>query len=222
MEQKLSIWSSGLKQKRWWPIYVGVYKILEDRLLNWLNFRVDEGAKGLTESFQTFIGNLTIITWIAVPLFFIWLLYLTWKDTRRGSAEQLELTPGDKQWASNFERIAENVSFIKQLRAVENQLIKNTHYNMEGSVAYFFNKFCEEPLITDIIQQDNMVANAKRLISEHFQNFVLQSLQHQSRIGKLSPTTVKDDDIQQECNTLSKDVIPHFPYQTGLIGIFLW
>ena len=114
-------------------------------------------------------------------------------------------TPQHRQ-ELNQEHIAECLSFIQQLRATEEQLRKNIHYNIVESAAHYFNTFCQESDVRTSVQQDKMATMLVRLISERFQNFTLQSLRHQGRAEKLRPATITDDDIRNECYTISQAV----------------
>ena len=104
------------------------------------------------------------------------------------------------------EYIVERLSFIQQLRATQDQLVKNVHFNIPDSVAHFFTKFCEEPNVRTIVQQDNMAATSVRLITERFHNLTFQSLKHQERGKKLTASTITDDDIRYECSKISQAV----------------
>lgn len=104
------------------------------------------------------------------------------------------------------EHIAERLSFIQQLRATQDRLVKNVHYNIPESVAHFFTKFCEEPDVRTITQPDNMAAISVRLITERFHDLTFQSLEHKERGKKLTASTITDDDIRYECNKISQAV----------------
>ena len=104
------------------------------------------------------------------------------------------------------EYIAERLSFIQQLRAVGDQLVKKVHFNIPESAAHYFTKFCEESDVRTIAQPDNMATTAIRLISERFHNLTFQSLENQTRGQKLTPSIITDDDIRNECNRISQAV----------------
>ena len=104
------------------------------------------------------------------------------------------------------EHIAERLSFIQQLRATQERLVKNVHFNIPESVAHFFTKFCEEPDVRTIVQADNMATMSVRLITERFHNLTFQSLEHQERGKKLTASTITNDDIRYECNKISQAV----------------
>ncbi len=104
------------------------------------------------------------------------------------------------------EHIAERLSFIQQLCATEEQLVKNIHYNIEGSAAHQFTRFCQEPDASTFIQQDNMATISVRQTAERFQNFTRQALEFKERGLKLTASTITDDDIRNKCNNMSQAV----------------
>lgn len=104
------------------------------------------------------------------------------------------------------EYIAERLSFIQQLRATEDQLVKNVHFNSPESVAHYFTKFCEESDVRDIVQPDNMATTSMRLIIERFHSFTFQCLEHQERGRKLTASIITDDDIRNECYRINQAV----------------
>ena len=104
------------------------------------------------------------------------------------------------------EHIAERLSFIQQLRATQDRLVKNVHFNIPESVAHFFTKFCEEPDVRTIVQPDNMATISVGLITERFHALTFQSLEHQGRGKNLTASTITDDDIRYECNKISQAV----------------
>ncbi len=162
--------------------------------------------KQVTVTFGNWYQALFPILGLLVLLFGIW-----WTRPSKG-IKSVTLEDSNKRTESTEhsivtqEHIAERLSFIQQLRATEDQLVKKVHFNIEGSAAHYFAKFCEESDVRTIVQSDNMASTAVRLIAERFSNLTFQCLEHQARGQKLTPSTITDDDIRNECNRISQVV----------------
>lgn len=171
-------------------------------------------------------GTIWIWTAIGLGVFFVCIISMVYSQHRRLST--LEIGRSQKQVSKNqtdqvnvqkspvaeqpdftMEQIAERLSFIQKLQATEDQLVKDVHYNIPDSAAYFFNKFCEEPNIRTIIQQDGMITIAVRLITERFQILTLQCLELQARAKQLTASTITDDDISYACNKIGQTVFEY-------------
>ncbi len=143
------------------------------------------------------IALVAVISFASILL--ILRVILSFLDRRKTKRVQGDATTQQGQELTQ-EHIAERLSFLQKLRATEDQLVKNVHFNIPESVAHFFAKFCEEPDVRTIVQQDGMTTTAVRLITERFQNLTFQCLEQQARGKKLTASTITDDDISNECN----------------------
>ena len=103
-------------------------------------------------------------------------------------------------------QIAERLSFIQKLTATTEQLVKNIHYNIHGSISHSFTKFCEEPAIRDLRQSNPMAHLTIRQMIERFHRLTFDALESQDRCKKLKAEAVTDEDITLECNEIAKIV----------------
>lgn len=181
------------------------------RLESVLDNAILAGVVAVIFAIWSFIKTLPapIIALVAVISFASILLILrvilSFLDRRKAKRVQGDATTQRGQELTQ-EHIAERLSFIQQLRATQDRLVKNVHFNIPESVAHFFTKFCEEPNVRAIVQPDNMTTISVRLITERFHDLTFQSLEHQERGKKLTASTITDDDIRYECNKISQAV----------------
>jgi len=208
MLQRLKLWCQSIWQKKWWLILLALYKIIEDWGLGKLVGYVEEHRGGLVDFLTWLIDYLPWVTWIAIPITIVVLLVLTWRKSSRiqVTTVAVPISTNLAETTSTQEYIAERLSFIQQLRATQERLVKNVHFNIPESVAHFFTKFCEEPDVRTIVQPDSMATISLRLITERFHNLTSQSLEHQERGKKLTSSTITDGDIRYECNKISQTV----------------
>ena len=181
------------------------------RLESVLDNAIFAGVAAVIFAIWSFIKTLPapIIALVAIISFASILLILrvilSFLDRRKAKRVQGDATTQHGQELTQ-EHVAERLSFIQKLRAIEDQLVKNIHFNIPESAAHFFTKFCEESDVRSIVQPDNMAITAVRLITERFQNLTFQCVEHQERGKKLTASTITDDDIRYECNKISQAV----------------
>ncbi|MBI4197858.1 MAG: hypothetical protein HY533_01955 [Chloroflexi bacterium] len=115
MRTRLGDWWKKVLQKRWWLVYIAVYKVLEDRSLGWFNSQIDQQAGGLLGLLRGVFSKLPWITWLAIPFIVIALLIMTWRDSRNQRQNNAGITadasPPDtvvQQYALTISPLADN------------------------------------------------------------------------------------------------------------------
>ena len=86
MREFLRSWGARGARRWRWALYFALYKLAEDRALEWANDRIDEGVGGSMGALDRVVDNLATITWVAIPIVIIVLVFATWIATRNQEA----------------------------------------------------------------------------------------------------------------------------------------
>lgn len=108
------------------------------------------------------------------------------------------------------ERIAERVVFLQNLREVDSQLTKVTHYNVENSLTHQFNQFCAEPGVLEFLKGDRWADATKQLLAERYVALARERMREHDRIRQLTAAGIGDDfAIRDECEKTRQGVVEY-------------
>jgi len=218
---RLREFGTRLKSRWYVALFMLTYKLGEHRVLASVNDLVDEERGAFITLFLGLKDWLPWVTWLLIPVVVLWVVVKLARQPTVGMSGRLTnvvipagsdtspvqttqmssppVTPSDATLAPTQEQIAERLSFVQRLLAVTDQLVKNVHYNINGSIAHCFNKFCEEPEIRTFGQQDVMAGTTIRLLYERYQALTTSALKFQEDAGELTASNLSNESLVREC-----------------------
>ena len=100
MQARFKSWRHTIWERRWWFLFLVVYKIIEDWGLGKLVGYVEEN-KGVWVNISDFvISYLPWITWIAIPITIMVLIVKTWQDSAKFQVVPIPITAQNPEYPS--------------------------------------------------------------------------------------------------------------------------
>lgn len=99
------------------------------------------------------------------------------------------------------EQVVEHVVFIKSLRAVGGQLLKNSQGAETRSIKSMAHDICSETPVREYIASDGLAGQIDRLLTHQLDDFFIRVSNYQRQVEGLSIGNLDDTNINSICNT---------------------
>lgn len=101
----------------------------------------------------------------------------------------------------SHEQVAENLTFIQQLRAVVERLLKNSQGAETRSIKSIAHDICSERPVREYIASDGLAGQTDRLLTHQLDDFFIRVSNYQRQVEGLSVANLDDTNINSICNT---------------------